>query len=352
MIQSKALSGTGRGLALVGGVTVMGMSLALAQFTAQSQAQTRQPERAPAAAQPDAEQPNERQPNARQPGARRPGQRQPDERQPDERQPRARQAGERQSGEQGRPARPQGLGFKVEGEGDAGLTVASVESDGVAADAGLRTSDKIVSVDGRPIRNGRSLMAYLRGQDGRRVPLVIEREGRQMTVQFATAPAGNDGAWLGVFLEQGEKDTKGARITHVYPAGPAARAGLRSGDVVLAVNGEDCEECSGFIEALENLKAGEKVQLLIQRKDQQLKLDAMLSNRNQFVFNGPRELEAGEGEQWADQHEHDDFYDIPEHAMELEAHRRLAEQHERIENLIQQLRGEVQALREELKTRR
>jgi HPt (histidine-containing phosphotransfer) domain-containing protein len=81
-------------------------------------------------------------------------------------------------------------------------------------------------------------------------------------------------------------------------------------------------------------------------------MDAKLSNRNQFVFSGPRELDQGEGEQWADQHEHDDFFDIPEYAMELEAHRRLAEQHERIENLIQQLRGEVQALREELKAKR
>jgi hypothetical protein len=93
--------------------------------------------------------------------------------------------------------------------------------------------------------------------------------------------------------------------------------------------------------------------LTVQRGEQQLKVDAKLANRNQFVFSGPRgEFEEGEAEQWSDDHEHDSFFDIPEHAMELEAHRRLAEQHERIENLIQQLRGEVQALREELKTKR
>jgi hypothetical protein len=70
------------------------------------------------------------------------------------------------------------------------------------------------------------------------------------------------------------------------------------------------------------------------------------------MFSGFSNLEAGQADEWEREHEHDEFYDIPEHAMELEAHRRLAEQHERIENLIQQLRGEVQALREELKTRR
>jgi C-terminal processing protease CtpA/Prc len=223
----------------------------------------------------------------------------------------------------------------------------------VASRSGLRTNDKIISVDGRRIRNARQLMAYLCGQDGRRVPLVVQRDGKQLTLQLPTTQASGDGAWLGIFLEQGEENAKGATITHVYPAGPAARAGLRSGDVILAVNGEECLECSGLIESLEKQKAGEKIQLTVQRGEQQLKVDAKLANRNQFVFSGPRgEFEEGEAEQWSDDHEHDSFFDIPEHAMELEAHRRLAEQHERIENLIQQLRGEVQALREELKTKR
>jgi hypothetical protein len=347
----------GRGLVLVGGVTVMGVSLALAQLAAQSQAraQVRQPEQ-PAAGQ--------RQPLDR-PGeaARQPGERQPAERQPAERRPAERRRGEQpiepaddrrddRQEDDARRERPEGLGFQVEGEGEKGLIVSSVEREGMAGRAGLRTNDKIVSVDGRPLRNSRQLMAYLSGQDGRRVPVVVERDGKQMTIQLMTTPANSDGAWLGIFLEQGEEGSKGATITQVYPAGPAARAGLRSGDVILAVNGEECLECAGLIETLEKQKAGEKIQLTVQRGDQQIKVDAKLANRNQFVFSGPRDLEPGQADQWSDSHEHDDFFDIPEYAMELEAHRRLAEQHERIENLIQQLRGEVQALREELKAKR
>jgi hypothetical protein len=356
MIQTKSLPGMGRGLVLVGGVTVMGVSLALAQLAAQSQAraQVRQPEQ-PAAGQ--------RQPLDR-PGeaARQPGERQPTERKPAERRPAERRPGEQPiepaddrrgpQDDDARRERPEGLGFKVEGEGDKGLIVSSVEREGMAGRAGLRTNDKIVSVDGRPLRNSRQLMAYLSGQDGRRVPVVVERDGKQMTIQLMTTPANSDGAWLGIFLEQGEEGRKGATITQVYPAGPAARAGLRSGDVILAVNGEECLECAGLIETLEKQKAGEKIQLTVQRGDQQIKVDAKLANRNQFVFSGPRDLEPGQADQWSDSHEHDDFFDIPEYAMELEAHRRLAEQHERIENLIQQLRGEVQALREELKAKR
>jgi S1-C subfamily serine protease len=335
MKSTNFLAIAGRGVLLMGGVAVMATSLALAQIGAQGQAQTRQPPKADAAA-PSAEAPVD-------PADRRP--RQPAERSAVERPEADRPA----SAERPTPAT---LGLTLSGEGDAGLSVSKVEPDSLAAQAGLRASDRIVSVEGRPVRNARMLMAYLSGQDGRRVPVVVERDGRQINVQLITTEARGDGPWLGVFLEQGDDQERGAKVTHVYPAGPAARAGLRSGDVILAANGDQIETSADLIDAIDRLKAGGQVELLVQRRDNQFKLTAKLATRNSFIFHGPRNLEPGQEEQWAQEHDHVDFYDIPEYAMELEAHRRLAEQHERIENLIQQLRGEVQALREELKARR
>jgi membrane-associated protease RseP (regulator of RpoE activity) len=144
----------------------------------------------------------------------------------------------------------------------------------------------------------------------------------------------------------------------VYPAGPAARAGLRSGDVIVAVDAKPIAGPAELIETIDGLKASSKAEITVLRGERELKLVTTLASRESFIFQPSREtggeenLEPGQAERWAQEHEHDDFYDIPEYAMELEAHRRLAEQHERIENLIQELRKEVQALREELKTRR
>jgi hypothetical protein len=128
--------------------------------------------------------------------------------------------------------------------------------------------------------------------------------------------------------------------------------------VIIAVAGKDVAGPAELIETIDGLKPGTKTEITVLRGDRELKLATSLATRDSFVFQqraeefGDENLEAGQGERWAQHHSHDDFYDIPEYAMEVEAHRRLAEQHERIENLIQELRKEVQALREELKTRR
>jgi hypothetical protein len=359
-----SLGVVGRGLLLLTGMTVIATSLALAQFGAKTQAQVPRPQsekaRAKAAETPDpaplpdadshdAVRPQRRQSDAAQPAERRPGIRGPADREPIDRD-RADIAPGHTRTQANRPT-PASLGLKVTGEGEAGLTVAAVEPESLAAQAGLRNNDRIVSVNGRPVQNSGLLMAYLGGQDGRRVPLVIERDGRQFSVQLATAEVNGDAPWLGVFLEQGDNDEPGARVNQVYPAGPAARAGVRGGDVIVAVNGGEVRSPAGLIQAIDQMQPGEKAELLVRRRDTDLKLNAVLAARNTYIVSAPSEPDFS-AEEWAQGHEHDDFYDIPEYAMELEAHRRLAEQHERIENLIQQLRGEVQALREELKTRR
>jgi C-terminal processing protease CtpA/Prc len=238
------------------------------------------------------------------------------------------------------------------------LTIESIEEESFAAQAGLRAGDRVVSVDGRPIRNGRMFSAYLSGQGGRRVPVIIEREGRQMTAHLSPPMADGQGPWLGVFLQQSDENARGATVTHVYPAGPAARAGFRTGDVIVAVDQKPIEGPAELIETIDGMKAGGKAEITVLRGDRELKLATTLASRESFIFQARRDsggeenLEPGQEERWAQEHQHDDFYDIPEYAMELEAHRRLAEQHERIENLIQELRKEVQAMREELKTRR
>ncbi len=238
--------------------------------------------------------------------------------------------------------RPRQLGIQFDGPDD--LTIREVAPGSMAADAGLRPQDRIVSIDGRPITGQRRFTAFLSGLLGRRVPVVIERNGRQYTVQFTSSQSAGDGPWLGVFLQDNEENQQGAVVTHIYPAGPAARAGLRPGDVILKVNDQDVQSTPDLIAAIDGFKARDKVNLRILRGEQELDAVAVLAQRGDFAFH----TSYGEDREPRGQQPQDDdpFGNIPRYAMQLEHDRRMAEQHERIETELRKLQEEVRLLRE------
>jgi membrane-associated protease RseP (regulator of RpoE activity) len=285
-------------------------------------------------------------------------QRREEQRQPtDQRQP----ADQRQREERSEPSRDQsqaqsrgqrqGLGIQFDQQAQ-GLSVAGVQQGTAAAQAGLRQGDRIVAADGRQFRSARQLQAYLGGQWGRRVPMVIERGGRQYTVQFALPQPQSETAWLGVYLNDNEEDEKGAIVAQVYPTGPAARAGLQFGDVIQQVNGQSVATSADLIAAIEEMQPGNKVELSLLRNNEPTKVTATLGSRDSFVFRGQSDDRwAARGSGYEDDEENDDPYNIPPYAMELEHNRRMAEQHERIETEIAKLRDEVRQLREALQKR-
>ncbi len=91
-----------------------------------------------------------------------------------------------------------------------------------------------------------------------------------------------DRGMIGVVLA---KDEHGLRVTAVTPGGPAAKAGIRNGDVILKVRG-DLEGPAGdsakFLnDALRNLKVDQEVILVVQRdgKPSEIKLRPNVASR-------------------------------------------------------------------------
>jgi hypothetical protein len=156
-----------------------------------------------------------------------------------------------------------------------------------------------------------------------------------------------DGAWLGVFLNDQEEGQVGARITQVYPAGPAARAGLRPGDIVLQINGKEMAGTPELIATVESFQPRERVEFLVRRGQTDVTLPVMLGSRDSFVFYSDDEY----GGEEFDAGQEDEFSRIPPYAMQLEHDRRMAEQHQRIEMELRKLQEEVRKLREALQPR-
>jgi len=186
-----------------------------------------------------------------------------------------------------------------------------------------------------------------------------------------------DVAWLGVFLSESDRNQgnqAGATVTQVYPAGPAARAGLRPGDIITAVDGQSVSSSNDLISVIEQHQPGTRAQLTVSRNNQQVNMPLTLGSRESFMWRGQSEDQwsgqhgggqfasqggqygnqgqwTNQGGQWSNQSggqsgQHDHFSNVPPFAMQLEHERRLYEQNQRIETQIAQLQNEVRQLRE------
>ncbi|MEY2879366.1 MAG: hypothetical protein RLZZ15_1746 [Verrucomicrobiota bacterium] len=165
-----------------------------------------------------------------------------------------------------------------------GALVAEVVAGGPAAKAGVKEGDVITAVNGQKVTGANRLtMSVTALAPGSTLKLDILRDGKaqQLTATAAERPgergarkldalannADDDGVLNGVTVGDLDRDArrqadiparvKGALITAVEPDSPSARAGLRTGDVILEINGQpvhNAQEAVALSEKSENKK--------------------------------------------------------------------------------------------------
>jgi serine protease Do len=82
--------------------------------------------------------------------------------------------------------------------------------------------------------------------------------------------------WLGVSVE----DTKnGVTVAGVERTSPAARAGIRQGDMIIAVNGEHIETSRGLIRTIAAVAPGKDVNLSIRRQGREMDIAVTIGRR-------------------------------------------------------------------------
>ncbi len=82
--------------------------------------------------------------------------------------------------------------------------------------------------------------------------------------------------WLGVSVDD---RSGGVLIATEDPNGPAARAGIHRGDVVLAVNGERIESSRGLIRAVAGVTPGNSVRVTVRRQGREVEISVTVGRR-------------------------------------------------------------------------
>ena len=162
-----------------------------------------------------------------------------------------------------------------------GALVAAVEEDSPAAKAGIKAGDVILNFNGHVISSSSELPAQVADvKPGTKATLGISRNGTSMDIEVtvgelkgakvASADSPNqEHGRLGLALRPLNPDERqqagGKGLVVEEASGPAARAGIQPGDLLLAVNGTPIQS----VEQLRSLvaKSGKTMALLIQRDD-------------------------------------------------------------------------------------
>jgi serine protease Do len=172
-----------------------------------------------------------------------------------------------------------------------GALVRLVERRGPAAAAGIEPGDVIVRYNEKPVVESDDLVEMVtRTTPGTTVPVEIVRDGQHRTVRVTVSPLEleDDGAQSGSPSDTGfgmslrdltpqlrtqlglPTGRAGALVAAVEPASPAARAGVRAGDVILEVNRMAVSGASEAARLLRGVAEGNTAFALLWRQGQEL----------------------------------------------------------------------------------
>lgn len=206
----------------------------------------------------------------------------------------------------------------------SGAVVEEVRSDSPAARAGLKSGDVIVEFDGERVRSARHFSRVVQETPaGRTVKAVVIRRGEraeiQVTPDASTAAMWIDGERIGRAVEEhlgrlgrdfpmdfdfdirgmplprgrlgvtveeitpqlagyfGVKD--GVLVASVEEGSPAAKAGLKAGDVITSIDNEPIHSRADLVRELRGTDAGKEITIGASRDRKSLTLKATLEDR-------------------------------------------------------------------------
>jgi S1-C subfamily serine protease len=189
----------------------------------------------------------------------------------------------------------------VEEPNGGGVRITQVISGSPADDAGLKKDDVITAVDGRSVETVADVQSALENRSpGDKVTFSVRRDDHEEEIAVALGrraealpvqPALPDHMaqpYLGVRLaditpeiqkELGLARDHGVAIVEVDTEGPAQKAGLRRGDVILMIGSQPVETTEEATNAVLDHEPGDSVSVRVQRGGDEMTIQVELGSR-------------------------------------------------------------------------
>jgi S1-C subfamily serine protease len=182
-----------------------------------------------------------------------------------------------------------------------GVIVRAVAPDSPAAKAELKSGDVITKIGKKGVRDFDGLVGLVSRhkvgdkltvhvlRDGKERELIVilaQRPGGPVTAEGAAPPA-RPMAHLGVQTQPVTPQTRsrlgvaadrGALVVEVYPDTPAAKAGLKRGDVIVRLDNQEIADPLQLRQAVQKAGSGKKVEVTVLRGQERKTLTARLED--------------------------------------------------------------------------
>ncbi len=175
-----------------------------------------------------------------------------------------------------------------------GALVAQVQEDSPASKSGLQASDVILTFNGMAVENSGDLPRMVGlAKPGARIPVEVWRKGelQKLSVVLGELPAEKQAVGYGsktfsrgglALSELGEDQRRALGIDHGVlvedATGDAARAGIRTGDIILAVNNNKVASVAAFRKTIAAVPVGKSAAILVRRGDGSLYIPLKISS--------------------------------------------------------------------------
>ncbi|GMQ78733.1 MAG: hypothetical protein BMS9Abin02_1267 [Anaerolineae bacterium] len=197
-----------------------------------------------------------------------------------------------------------------------GVLVTGVDPDSPAAKAGIRRGSIILEVDGLQVNNIQELrsainehevgdtvdLSVLNCETPETVSVTLASSGPYLGVEASSHPESNFGFDFNLdedlpFFPEMPRDfesrvpdfprhfdefpeefdfNSSTVILEVIPDSPAEKAGLKAGDIIKAISGQEVENSQEIIEAITSMEPGDEISITVERQGESLELNATL----------------------------------------------------------------------------
>lgn len=170
--------------------------------------------------------------------------------------------------------------------------VASVPAGTPAAEAGLKSGDKIVEINGQPVERHSELKQVLGPlYAGATVNMRLLRDGKSVNAKATLTDRIEpyDLPFLGVLPlrtagdPNDEEESHPLVVRHVYASSPADTAGIEAGDRLISLDGTKLESAAAWRELVANRRPEDTVTVVLERDGKERTLELVLGRQPELI---------------------------------------------------------------------